>query len=324
MHSNAGHHRRAGVLVAGNRVYNNSEAGILAGHDAAIVGNFVYSNSLGIWGRAIWYTSYAYFSGQIVNNVVYSNTNGGLLVSAAYALVRVLNNTIYQPVGDAVRLEGDWVDLVNNLVWVLAGHDIYVTGASLNNLLSDYNLLHQGDDPNAHVGFAAGAVRDTLADWQTATGRDAHSLAGDPLFVDLDGADNVLGYRGGADPYDGGPDDNFYRVKHSPAIDRGNAWLAPTTDIDGHARVDDPATPNLGSPDYTESRPTRSCSRSPRRPWARRWVGRPTMRSGPSRCRSPFPCTARTTPASRFHRTGYCTLPVRIPPPAATTARRSC
>ena len=155
--------------------------------------------------------------------------------------------------GDAVRLEGDWVDLVNNLVWVLAGHDIYVTGASLSNLLSDYNLLHRGDDSNAHVAFAAGAVRDTLADWQTATGRDANSLAGDPLFVDLDGADNVLGYRGGADPYDGGSDDNFYRVKHSPAIDRGNAWLAPTTDIDGHARVDDPATPNLGSPDYTES-----------------------------------------------------------------------
>ena len=89
MHSNARGITAGAVLsVAGNRVYNNSEAGILAGHDASIVGNFVYSNSLGIWGRAIWYSGYAYFSGQIVNNVVYSNTNGGLLVQTAYGRVR--------------------------------------------------------------------------------------------------------------------------------------------------------------------------------------------------------------------------------------------
>ena len=33
-----------------------------------------------------------------------------------------------------------------------------------------------------------------LADWQAATAQDAHAVAGDPGFVDLDGADNVLGY----------------------------------------------------------------------------------------------------------------------------------
>jgi hypothetical protein len=78
-------------------------------------------------------------------------------------------------------------------------------------------------------------------------------LFADPLFVDMDGADNVLGYSTLGGGYNGGADDNFYLKKLSPAIDRGDAWNAPTTDIIGANRFDDIGTPNLGSPDYAES-----------------------------------------------------------------------
>src|SRR5262249_10902583 len=50
-----------------------------------------------------------------------------------------------------------------------------------------------------------------------------------------------------------GQDDNFYRVKFSPAIDRGDSWNAPATDVEGFTRVDDLGTANQGSPDYRES-----------------------------------------------------------------------
>lgn len=61
----------------------------------------------------------------------------------------------------------------------------------------------------------------------------------------------MLGYDS-VHGYDGGPDDNFYLSQHSPAIDAGNSWAAPATDMTGHRRSDDPGTQNTGSNDYFE------------------------------------------------------------------------
>src|SRR6185369_9964486 len=43
-----------------------------------------------------------------------------------------------------------------------------------------------------------------------------------------------------------------YLAKHSPAIDSGDSWNAPRSDIDGRPTpLNDPATtPNTGSPEY--------------------------------------------------------------------------
>ena len=49
---------------------------------------------------------------------------------------------------------------------------------------------------------------------------------------------------------DYGEDDNFSLAAGSPAIDRGDSWNAPLTDILGFPRQADPGTPNQGSPDY--------------------------------------------------------------------------
>jgi hypothetical protein len=109
-----------------------------------------------------------------------------------------VNNTIYQPVGDAVRMASASRSVAehllrNNILWVEAGYCISVASDSQVGFSSDYNLLHKGTDPNAHIGFWNSSHAD-LAQWQAATGFDANSFSADPLFMDRNGADNVLGY----------------------------------------------------------------------------------------------------------------------------------
>ena len=43
--------------------------------------------------------------------------------------------------------------LRNNILWVEAGYDLYVTPDSQVGFNSDYNLLYQGLGPNAFIGF---------------------------------------------------------------------------------------------------------------------------------------------------------------------------
>ena len=240
------------TYVTENWIFNNSSAGIETYGNARISSNHVYSNSIGIRNGYNFY-------GEITNNLIYANTNQGILFQSYQVSSEdkeVTNNTIYQLVGDAVRLEAgtNRVKLRNNIISVQAGYDISVGNDSQTGFESNYNVLHQGTDANAHVGFWGGSIRDSLADWQAASSQDANSLAADPQFVDLDGADNTLGYAAvGGGFRDGGPDDNFYRRKFSPATDRGDSWNTTPTDLEGFARVDDPGTPNSGRNDYFHS-----------------------------------------------------------------------
>ena len=236
--------------VAENRMFNNSFAAITVEGKALVESNYIYSNSIGIYALP-------YFYGTVAKNLVYANTNRGLLIqnSGNTALAEYMNNTIYQPVGDGIRIESSASNnrIVNNIVWVLSGYGMFVANDSQVGLQSDYNLFHQGDDPNAYVGSWNGVNRDTLAAWRAASSRDANSVEGSPGFVDIDGADNVLGYVATAGGIHGGLDDNFYRTKNSPAIDRGQTWGTLRTDIEGFQRVDDTAFPNQGGNRYVTS-----------------------------------------------------------------------
>src|SRR4029078_9691199 len=93
--------------------------------------------------------------------------------------------------------------------------EIAVSTDSLGSLNSDYNLFHHGADTKAYTALVNGVGRKDLADWKASTSgkQDAHGVQGDPTFVDIDGADNVLGFASAKGGYDGGRDDNFYRVK---------------------------------------------------------------------------------------------------------------
>jgi parallel beta-helix repeat protein len=241
VHSNdQGIYAPGGATIVGNRVFNNAAAGIRSAGRSVIAGNVSYSNSVGVQGDFP-------FTGRIEANFIYANTNQGLFLRSLGAAI--VNNTIYQLIGDAVRLQfgSRNVTLRNNILWAESGFDLYVTPDSQTGFSSDYNLLHQGADPNAHAGFWGGAIRDALADWQAASGQDAHSVAADPMFADLDGADNTLGWSPTDGGYDGGLDDNPYLCRNSPAIDRGDGNAGTFADLEGYLYVDDPGTPNLGT-----------------------------------------------------------------------------
>ena len=194
-----------GTIVDGNRVFANTIGMILSGN-ALVQNNKIYSNQTGILGSS--------YSGLIQNDVIYSNSGTGIYLTGAYAS-RIINNTLDQPVGNAVRVEGgsNYIQVRGNILFVQNGTPLSVASDSTNGLVNIANVV------------------------------------ADPLFVDPAGADGILGYRAG-DGVDGGADDNFYVSKNSPAIDAGDSWYSPAVDALGFVRVDDPGTPNTGTNDY--------------------------------------------------------------------------
>jgi hypothetical protein len=224
-----------GGRVTDNRVYANARLGIDA-TGSFVDGNTAYSNQVGLIVRG---------ASQVTNNLVYGNTNTGLQVTATGAggSTRVAGNTIYQDVGDAVQIISGAtnVGLYGNILWTNSGRDVFIDAASQTGFVSNNNLFQTGAAANAHAGSFGGADRHTFADWKDAAGQDADSAAGDPLFVDIDGADNLLGYVGGVDR---GRDDNFHLRANSPAIDHGDDIHQPLLDNAGETRADDPILPN--------------------------------------------------------------------------------
>ena len=184
---------------------------------------------------------------------MYANTNQGLLIVAP-PLHQRHHQQHRLPAGRRRDQAAEFTRCPagNNILWVNAGYDLNVDAPSQVGFDSDYNLFNKSVDPNAHIGFW-GSVKNLLADWTTATNRDGNSLFGDPKFVDINGADDVLGYTAAGGGFNGGNDDNFELSAGSPAIDRADGWSAPATDITGAARFDDPGTTNAGSPDYATS-----------------------------------------------------------------------
>ena len=173
------------------------------------------------------------------------NTGNDLILSSGNNMVT--NNTIYQSVGDTVVVKNSptKTTLANNIIWTDTGNLIDVASGSTANFYSDYNLFYLGSFGKSKVGSWAGTLISTLGTWQSTTGQDAHSPMGNPDFIDMAGADHVLGYTGSS--LGDGNDDNFGLQKGSPAIDAGDSYLAPPTDIEGDPRHDDPSTPNTGT-----------------------------------------------------------------------------
>ena len=238
------------AAASGNAVFGNYNGIYVNGGGATIDGNRIYSNTnYGLLLENMNGANYAsgpnYYAAAC-SNVIYANSTGGIYLSGDLDL-SLLNNTVYQPVGNAVTLSGSNntsypVFIENNILWVQAGYDLYVPTVSQAGLVSNYNILyHTGN--NANVGTWNGAAEATLAAWQSASALDSHSSEANPQFVDPSGADAVLGYNPTAqngNGYNGGDDDNFFVSAASPAIGAGNPAIAlpviaPAADALGYA-----------------------------------------------------------------------------------------
>ena len=166
------------ALAEENRVYNNSNRGILASGSGLVSRNVIYSNTTGIEAATN-------ASGPITNNLVYDHTTDGMLIRAsAIATLEIVNNTVFEQAADAVRIEGGSrnVDLRNNVLWVQAGSALNVAGDSQLGFTSDHNLLYATG--SGQVGTWQAGTRPTLTSWQNAAFTDQNSISQNPLFVD--------------------------------------------------------------------------------------------------------------------------------------------
>jgi hypothetical protein len=113
------------TLIVENRLFDNGVGVLTRFGSATIARNQIYSNSLGL--RLGVSNSSTQVSPSASNNLLYDNSNGGVRVEAGFD-VELVNNTIVQTVGDAIRIEGmsRGTRLVNNVLWVEAGYAISV------------------------------------------------------------------------------------------------------------------------------------------------------------------------------------------------------
>jgi Ca2+-binding RTX toxin-like protein len=193
--------------------------GIISG--ALVEGNIIYGNGAG-GGSGI--NCDGVQDSTIQNNLLYDNHASGI---SLYQIDGggpskndvIANNTVL------VASDGRWAinvtngatgtTLVNNILYNYGSYrgSVSVSADSLSGLKSDYNAVMDrftSDDGN---------TVQTLAQWQTATGQDAHSIIATPsqLFVNVSTND-------------------YHLSSTSPAIDKGTSTNAPTYDLEGHAR----------------------------------------------------------------------------------------
>lgn len=208
----------------GNGIHMNGDLsqggdGLISG--ALVERNTIYDNGRG-GGSGI--NADGVQSSRIQNNLLYNNHASGISLyridgAAGSKNNIVVNNTVVQ------AADGRWAlniqsgstgnTVYNNILY--NNHSfrgsIDVSQDSLPGLTSNYNAVMDRFTTNGGNSVL------TLAQWRSATGQDANSIIATPsaLFVSVAGND-------------------YHLSATSPAIDRGTATLAPTTDRDGNPR----------------------------------------------------------------------------------------
>ncbi|HTW70835.1 MAG TPA: right-handed parallel beta-helix repeat-containing protein [Acetobacteraceae bacterium] len=246
--SSTGLYASGGYLLLDNVLYENSRDGLqLANSGNTVIGDSIYGNQIGVASNVS--------SVALENDLIYNNVSIGIALSGGSGIT-LINNTVYQPIGQALTIAStSSVTVENNILWVNEGTIISVAVGATTGFVSEYNLFYQGaDEQQATLGSWQGTIATNLANWQSASAQDMlGSKTGDPDFVNMNGADQILGGPGTL--VGTGLDDDFELQGGSPAIDSANAYVAPFTDALGQPRSDDPATPNtgIGYADYVQT-----------------------------------------------------------------------
>ena len=155
---------------------------------------------------------------MINNNLIYANTNQGILVQAGGgAGTQIVNDTIYEPLGDGIDLQqhSTNVQLRNDIIWVQAGYDVNVASDSQAGFASDYNVLYTSG--SGQVGLWQQIPAPTMQLWRNADFTDADSLFANPLFV------NVGANPGYASSSSDGRGDDFHEQSQQGSYPRRRA-----------------------------------------------------------------------------------------------------
>ena len=206
-----------------NSYISNSYYGIV---DKVTVNSLVYNNVFNMTGASLNTCAYAKGNagGQYYNNVFRSTGSG-------YGVLMNISDGGAPPATGIV---------IKNNIFVKNNADPSIFNASTSNTFtSNYNLFQYTS--GVLVLNQGGTNYSTLATWQSASGQDANSIAGTPLFVNTSGSLNVI--------------TDFKQATGSPAINAGVAIAGRTTDAGGNAIT---GTPTIGPWQYISVAPTGS------------------------------------------------------------------
>ena len=248
-------------LVVGNTADHNTYAGIeLNGNSTRdeVRGNTTFANASGYTRRAPGIRVYQAPGNTIDGNVSHDNEDSGIecYPGANNSLIynnvsylngdhgiddygctgnRILGNSVYKNVTAGINVEGNStgatvannISVDNGLKSPRTHSDIRIEHGSTAGTTVDNDLVYLTTADTLLIWDSVSYS--TLAAFQAASGQEAHGIAADPRWVSMTGAD-------------------FHLTAGSPAIDSGNSAASgwPSTDLEGYARVDDPATPNTG------------------------------------------------------------------------------
>jgi|GEM_PF-2901859 len=246
----------SGLVVKNNTVRDFYKAGLYLNYQYGLVveGNVVRSNTTSSSPYGIY--NYYCHSGQYKKNKVvvpayygmyFSNCNGSsgnegrvennfVVVggtSTAYGMYmysttyyNVYHNSVNVTSTNATSGRSLYHSSSNNMVYknnIFAnsggGYSIYVSGGTFT---SDYNDLYTTGNK---LGYYTGD-RNTLADWQSATSQDTHSVSVNPMFVSNE-------------------DLHLFNV----ALNNSGTYVGVDEDIDGEPR--DTTTPDIGADEFT-------------------------------------------------------------------------
>lgn len=205
-----------GITSSGVKARNN----VCANQSSSYGGGFHLSGNYALDGIEITY------------NIVYGSDRDGIVIqdSANDQQVTIAHNTIVDT-GRAQIYIGSPVygTIANNVIWNTGAapslRTLYIVSVSGGKtLVCDYNLFQTAFANYLRFG---GTTYSTLAAWRAATGFDAHSISGDPVFTNSAGHDYTL-------------------TASSPALDAG-------TVISGINQVVVGSAPDLGVFEFTPS-----------------------------------------------------------------------
>jgi parallel beta-helix repeat protein len=225
-----------GIHVNGSGSYNNT-----------IIHNITYANEdTGLQFYDMTHNNY------LIGNLTYGNGDHGIDISNA-PYNTIVGNTVQGNHTSGINLEGSGAPgssgakVMNNIsvdngIAPLTGRksNIRVDASSVPGTIIDYNLVYLTGSGTVQIEWN-GISYATLAAFKTAVpGQEVHGIQADPLFI----APVLPAGRPAAVVV------GDYHVKAgSPVIDSANADAPsePPLDLDGNARLDDPATADTGS-----------------------------------------------------------------------------
>jgi hypothetical protein len=180
------------------------------------------------YGMYLYNSSYAYGL-VIANNMITGWTSYGIYGYYGYYW-KILYNTVIGTGSYAMMSYYQYGDTLKNNIFQGASYAMYRYYGDAYPAYSNYNCfwLTYGGSSSDLVIYSSTYGGQTVAQWNTSTGRDGNSLQANPL-------------TGGVI--------NPHLKTGSPCINAGNPWSGITKDIDGDTRST--STPCIGADEYT-------------------------------------------------------------------------